>query len=586
MVPRSQVKFGLERYQKKTYLSLMIIFHLTCVIMSDTSRAFHLSYVLSYVVESIFLVWALGLFATFLYASHKVKLLLHNLPSSLLARDSASTNQKGIMQLAILAPYNKSLASSVAAALVPTLLGPATKLRSLDDSNHQLRLRQPANAPGANQQHPDTNPSLSSTQQRSKPATMVHQDSLKRRLMADAPTSTGDSAQPIISTVPEVYVRPPTPTPSLANLPIITVSSPSRRSSLASRRGSDVSRISRRASECSVRFVGEDEVISPAAESTGKRSAEINAASPRSSPVFDRSRSPETGILRRNSDCPSPTSPSGSSRDLRRCSDFGQDCNGKQVGRVSSQFANKLRRNSDFGNRTPRRHEPDQSTLAKILDVSPVGSRRNSDLGVLSPTPRAVESRRNSDVSCRSTDRRSLDLGIRGPASRRSSDTGVRVPAGGPDDSEAHLSEIKSESDSEQQDGDCGSEKVALVNGGSTNEEPKTPRKKNLSWKSDRLADDQEDITPETSLLKDATAATGITGADFTLHSILNHIAYVNRARSDMPLHIPEASTAAARRSQLRKVLNVTYATAILGILLCVADVARIFGPYGELAGS
>lgn len=70
-------------------------------------------------------------------------------------------------------------------------------------------------------------------------------------------------------------------------------------------------------------------------------------------------------------------------------------------------------------------------------------------------------------------------------------------------------------------------------------------------------------------------------GTDLTLHSILNHIAYVNRAKSDTPLHIPEANTAAARKSQVQRVLNVTYATAILGIILCIADVARIFGSYG-----
>jgi len=70
-------------------------------------------------------------------------------------------------------------------------------------------------------------------------------------------------------------------------------------------------------------------------------------------------------------------------------------------------------------------------------------------------------------------------------------------------------------------------------------------------------------------------------GTDFTLHSILNHIAYVNRAKSDIPLHIPETDTAVARKSQMQKVLNVTRATAILGILLCVTDAFRIFGPYG-----
>lgn len=45
-----------------------------------------------------------------------------------------------------------------------------------------------------------------------------------------------------------------------------------------------------------------------------------------------------------------------------------------------------------------------------------------------------------------------------------------------------------------------------------------------------------------------------------------------------------EANTAAPRRRQIRRVLNVIYATAILGIILCIADIARVFGPYGLLA--
>ncbi|KAK0072295.1 hypothetical protein PV326_000204, partial [Microctonus aethiopoides] len=70
---------------------------------------------------------------------------------------------------------------------------------------------------------------------------------------------------------------------------------------------------------------------------------------------------------------------------------------------------------------------------------------------------------------------------------------------------------------------------------------------------------------------------------DFTLHAILNHIAYVNRAKSDIPLHLPETNIATNRKSQIQGVLNVTYATAILGIILCIADISRIFGPYGLL---
>lgn len=161
-----------------------------------------------------------------------------------------------------------------------------------------------------------------------------------------------------VSTVPEVYVRPPTPTPSTANLPIITVSSPSRRSSLASRRGSDVSRSSRRNSECSVKFINED--VLPITDF--KYGAEF---SPKYSPSINKSHSPER-IGRRHSENITPT---GSTKELRRCSDFSHEKN------RSSQFATKLRRNSDFGNRTPRRMLPPvEQRLPKVLDLSPAGN--------------------------------------------------------------------------------------------------------------------------------------------------------------------------------------------------------------------
>lgn len=165
------------------------------------------------------------------------------------------------------------------------------------------------------------------------------------------------------SAVPEVYVRPPTPTPSTANLPIITVSSPSRRSSVASRRGSDTStKSSRRNSECSVRFINEEDTMTECRRTT--------EGSPRHSPRiredFERSRSPDN-ISRRYSENITPT---GSARELRRCSDFTHEKN------RGSQFATKLRRNSDFGNRTPKRMLPpadEQSRLPKVLDLSPAG---------------------------------------------------------------------------------------------------------------------------------------------------------------------------------------------------------------------
>lgn len=94
--------------------------------------------------------------------------------------------------------------------------------------------------------------------------------------------------------------------------------------------------------------------------STGKRSS---ASAEPNSPGLD-DRQPE-GILRRNSDC---ITPQGSSRDLRR----GSDVSNNEM-KTRSQFANKLRRNSDFGNRTPKRAQPEESKLAKILDISPSG---------------------------------------------------------------------------------------------------------------------------------------------------------------------------------------------------------------------
>ncbi|XP_058799061.1 uncharacterized protein LOC131668699 isoform X4 [Phymastichus coffea] len=528
----SQVKFGLERFQKETYLSLMIIFHISCVIISDVTLAFHVSYMSKYVVQMVFLIWALMLYVSFLYAGYKVKALLDTLPSNLLAREGSGANQKGRWVL--------------------------------------VRIERTDQQQQSQQQRQGNGKSLTS-RLKSPPTTAI--------LLGNDEEVEDMQQQPAISTVPEVYVRPPTPTPSIANLPIITVSSPSRRSSLASRRGSDVSqtRNSRRASECSVRFVNEDEAISAndqASPGAGKRSpAEPN------SPSLD-DRQPE-GILRRNSDC---ITSQGSSRDLRR----GSDVSGGET-KIRSQFANKLRRNSDFGNRTPRRAQPEESKLAKILDISPSGSRRNSDLGSLAPS-RAVESRRNSDVG-RSAERRGSDIGFMkaqpSGASRRSSDVSIRILERSPLHHPTSPTNKTSEGTTKLTENEQADDKSALVDGTSTSEEqsPGKTGKKNLSWKSDSVKEEHhEDITAETSLLPDGQQPRGATGADFTLHSILNHIAYVNRAKSDSPLYIPEAATAAARRAQIKRVLNVTYTTAVLGILLCLLDVGRIFGPYGLLA--
>ncbi|XP_066597252.1 uncharacterized protein [Prorops nasuta] len=542
----TQLKFGPEKIQSESRLSLVIIGHFFFIISSDITLAFHNLYIVKYVVQTIFLIWSIFLYLTFLHAGYKVMHLLRTIPSTMLTRDNSTANQKGIMQLAMLAPYS-NLATSVATALVPTLLSP--KIRNFEES-------EPA--------------SISKEVEKNTRAQSLKKN-LEQKPLPVAPSPSPNFPSPILerkeieqpmSTVPEVYVRPPTPTPSTVNLPLITVSSPSRRSSLASRRGSDTSRGSRRNSECSVRF-NQDSSTSFSLEN--RRNSEF---SPRHSPEVERARSPD-GSLRRHSE---NITPSGSTKELRRCSDFSHEKN------RSSQFATKLRRNSDFGNRTPRRMLPtqEQSRLPKVLDVSPTGSRRNSDIGGFI-SPKTPDSRRNSDTSYQ---RNSLMM------NRRSSDISIKTL----DKSPTHYQSIvpekteiheKSESDSDQPD--C-SEKAALMTDKpkDKDDENKT-RKKSLSWKNEKNKDDVEDITAEVSLLPETADIEGrVTIGDFRLHAILN--AYVNRGKPDAPLHISEASTAAARKSQIRKVLNITYATAILGIVLCITDIARIFGPYGLLA--
>ncbi|XP_057341939.1 uncharacterized protein LOC130678625 [Microplitis mediator] len=546
----TQIKFGPSKLQKESWLSFVITSHFSFVIASDVALAFHNHYITKYVVQTLFLIWSIILYLTFLHAGYKAMDIVRTLPSNALIRDNSLGNQKGIMQLAILAPYN-NLATSVAAALVPTLFSQRTKSEDTEiinincsDTNNKMD----------NEKRDQFNSSTAISNTKNNKDYNNYQQSQQ-------PTST----------VPEVYVRPPTPTPT-GVLPIITVSCPSRRSSLASsRRGSDVSasaRESRRNSTTSVKFINEQDETS------------INEK--KSSPVSDRPTTPITpeGILRRNSDI---TTPTGSSKDLRRCSDFTHEKN------RTSQFATKLRRNSDFGNRTPKRMLPtdDPTTrLPQVLDISPSSSRRNSDLGGLAAV-KVPESRRNSDVSYR----RTSDFAQMRPlfTNRRTSDVSIKTLDKSPTHFQStvvpkmEILENKSESDSDQHD--CCNEKAALMNNDKPKlkEEDNKGRKKSLSWKNiDKFKDDQ-DITAESSLLPDNSASDrNGGGSDFTLHAILNHIANVNRAKTDIPLQI-ESSCGAGRKSQIRRVLHVIYATAILGIVLCIVDIARIFGPYGLL---
>ncbi|XP_012154181.2 uncharacterized protein LOC100883163 isoform X1 [Megachile rotundata] len=539
----TQLKFGPEKIQKESCLSLVITAHFFSVIASDIVLASHNCYMVKYVVQTVFLIWSILLYLIFLHAGYKIFHLLRTVPSSMLMRDNSNMHHKGIMQLAMLAPYN-NLASSVAAALVPTLLN--SKVKDIEEADP---------ATFTTDSNKTTSEGLAKTARKEQIERDTNKFPCKGTLQDEKVVPT--------STVPEVYVRPPTPTPLTINEPIITVTSPSRRSSVASRRSSDASKSSRRNSECSVRFINEEDGFS----SGYRRNSDF---SPKHSPEINRRRSPDR-MSRRYSE---NVTPLGSVKDLRRCSDFSHEKN------RSSQFAAKLKRNSDFGNRTPRRMLPptEHSKLPKVMDLSPSGSRRNSDISGFTPR---IELRRSSDISFRDNSKlgqiKSLDL------NRRSSDISIRTLSRSPTHGRSIVPEKmeiqeKSESDSDQPD--C-SEKAALMtekNKDKDNDDGKT-QKKNLSWKNEKEKENVEDITVEANLLpQNATSERKISTGDFTLHSILNHIAYVNRTKSDTPLHILEANTAAIRRWQIRKVLNVTYATAILGILLCITE---IFRPQG-----
>ncbi|KAF6198054.1 hypothetical protein GE061_007800 [Apolygus lucorum] len=119
----TQLPVGPRFLKKKSCLSLIITLHFTCVLAVDMSLGLHNKIqILKYFVEALFYLWGVAICCLFLYCSTRALRILSNMPSAMLERD-IDDQYKGIMQLAMLAPYN-NLATSVAAALVPTLLAP------------------------------------------------------------------------------------------------------------------------------------------------------------------------------------------------------------------------------------------------------------------------------------------------------------------------------------------------------------------------------------------------------------------------------------------------------------------------------
>lgn len=91
-----QLKFGPEKIQKESCLSLIITAHFFFIIASDITLSSHNCYMIKYVVQAAFLVWSIFLYLAFLHAAYKVDHLLRTMPSSMLTRDNSNAHQKGL----------------------------------------------------------------------------------------------------------------------------------------------------------------------------------------------------------------------------------------------------------------------------------------------------------------------------------------------------------------------------------------------------------------------------------------------------------------------------------------------------------
>ncbi|KAL0277790.1 UNVERIFIED_CONTAM: hypothetical protein PYX00_004954 [Menopon gallinae] len=96
---------------------------------------------------------------------------------------------------------------------------------------------------------------------------------------------------------------------------------------------------------------------------------------------------------------------------------------------------------------------------------------------------------------------------------------------------------------------------------------------KSLTWKK-KSADDRGNKTQECLLPQENTIT------DVSLSAILNHIAYVNRAALTADSATQE-ELEKVRKSKVEWVLNVTYITAMWGLMLCLSNMGRIYSPYG-----
>ena len=68
---------------------------------------------------------------------------------------------------------------------------------------------------------------------------------------------------------------------------------------------------------------------------------------------------------------------------------------------------------------------------------------------------------------------------------------------------------------------------------------------------------------------------------DVSLRSVLNHIAYINRGQRHNGHESGDEDLEKGRKSKVEWVLNITYITAMWGLMLCLSNMGRIYSPFG-----
>ncbi|XP_018902546.2 uncharacterized protein [Bemisia tabaci] len=124
----TQVKLGFKLLASKTFISLMVVLQFGVMLILDivTSIHHHLFF-MSYISYLVYAAWGIFSFCSFMFVGSRVTDLLRRMPSTGL--HITDPRQRGLLQLALLAPYN-NLAPFVAAALMPTFLAPSMKSKS------------------------------------------------------------------------------------------------------------------------------------------------------------------------------------------------------------------------------------------------------------------------------------------------------------------------------------------------------------------------------------------------------------------------------------------------------------------------